>query len=1037
MDETRVRPDGLPEELVAEYLDRLRRGERPSIADFVARRPDLADQIREIFPALALVEEFKPAWGEPSGSVTPAAVPGLSTPLSRLGDFRILREVGRGGMGVVYEAEQESLGRRVALKVLGPNLLSDPKILERFHREARAAARLHHTNIVPVFGVGETQGVHYYVMQLIPGQGLDQVLREVKRAQDGQAPRPGEAPHRPSVERPPSPAVTQLAQSLLSGRFAAGCLDAPGPMTAKPSPGGSDSTVVLTEKLGMDATEGIAVAPAEPPGVAAVGTSSSPSAVLPGGGVLSTVESRRRPYHLSVARIGQQAGQALAYAHLRGIVHRDIKPSNLLLDTSGIVWVTDFGLAKADDDALTNSGDVVGTVRYMAPERFRGEADPRADVYAMGLTLYELLTLRPAFESRDRLQLIESIKSREPKRPRAIDAHIPRDLETIVLKAIDKEPARRYQTATELADDLRRFVEDQPILARQSSILEQVLRWHRRHKVVAALVWTLLVLLTGGLTIMTLLYRDADRERSRAEANFRSAWTAVDDYLTKVSQERILDVPGLQPLRKELVETALGYYREFIKQHENDPDLRSELADAYERVGMITDLIGSRPEAMSAHQEALNLRLTLVSRHPAILKHRQAAAKSLDNIGNLLRVTDRAEEAERAHRQAIEILESLVRDHADAVPFQQDLARSYNNLGVLQKATGRTSEAEQSYRRSIGFLQPLSLRLDDPEITHFLQALAQNYTNLGNLKGESGQMADALEWYQKALPIFEKLTDEHPTVVGFSRDLGKTRGNVGTLHHLAGRSAEAEASYRPAIKIQERLARDHPAVLEFQQDLTRTYLNLGELLQTRSGEAREAMLSYQQAIAILDRLTRDHPEVIAFQQELARGHSGLSEMQRSTGRLQEATQTCRNAITVQERLAREHPEIAEYQRDLSVTYINLGRLLKTTGEPARALSALHGSETLIESLSEPSALDLYDLACARALSGALLAANSSLQAPGESTQPQRFADRAIEALLRAIAAGWTDVDRVEKDDDLASLRARKDFQGLLSKLRHK
>ena len=171
----------------------------------------------------------------------------------------------------------------------------------------------------------------------------------------------------------------------------------------------------------------------------------------------------------------------------RGIVHRDIKPSNLLLDTEGVVWITDFGLAKGDDEGLTQSGDILGTIRYMAPERFRGEGDARADVYALGLTLYELLTLQSGFGSPDRLKLIEQIKTEEPERPRSIDARIPRDLETIVLKAIEKDPKERYRSAEAIGEDLRRFVADEPIRARQVSALERYWRWARRNKVVAAL----------------------------------------------------------------------------------------------------------------------------------------------------------------------------------------------------------------------------------------------------------------------------------------------------------------------------------------------------------------------------------------------------------------------------------------------------------------------------------------------------------------------------------------------------------------------
>ena len=174
-----------------------------------------------------------------------------------------------------------------------------------------------------------------------------------------------------------------------------------------------------------------------------------------------------------MAQIGRQAAQGLAYAHARGIIHRDVKPSNLLLDSSGVVWIADFGLAKADDDGLTATGDILGTIRYMSPERFRGEGDARSDVYALGLTLYELLTLRPGFESSDRLQMIEQIKTEEPPRPRMVDDRIPRDLETIVLKAIEKEPDKRYATADAMAEDLRRYLDDEPVLARRTTAVER------------------------------------------------------------------------------------------------------------------------------------------------------------------------------------------------------------------------------------------------------------------------------------------------------------------------------------------------------------------------------------------------------------------------------------------------------------------------------------------------------------------------------------------------------------------------------------
>ena len=465
------------DQLADEFAARFRRGERPTLKEYTDRYPELAGELRALLPALITVEQVQEIRAEREEA---EHAPSPAPPLSRVGDYRILREIGRGGMGVVYEAEQVSLGRRVALKVLPWQIARDPTSHERFCREARASARLHHTNIVPVFEVGHDGEVHYYAMQFIQGQSLDSVIRELRklrgrsRLERGGPAGPGGPEEGRLGDRGPRGIGTEagLARSLLTGRFArdptgihAG--DSPSPGPGDPAPSGS-----------------------VPP---AVGNT---SAVMPGGTQLSSVESRHRAFHRGVAHIGRQVASALAYAHARGILHRDIKPSNLLLDTDGVVWVSDFGLAKVDDDALTKTGDILGTLRYMAPERFRGRGDARADVYSLGLTLFELLVLRPAFDSPDRLALSEQIQHAEPPRPRSLDSRIPRDLETIVLKAIEKDPGDRYVTAEAMAEDLRRFLGDEPIRARRAGAPERFARWARRHPAVAVL---------GGMLTAVLL----------------------------------------------------------------------------------------------------------------------------------------------------------------------------------------------------------------------------------------------------------------------------------------------------------------------------------------------------------------------------------------------------------------------------------------------------------------------------------------------------------------------------------------------------
>jgi WD40 repeat protein/serine/threonine protein kinase len=487
--------------LAEEFIDRYRRGERPRLREYIDRHPELEADIREAFPAMAMMENI--ALADESLADDEPASRERQRPenLQQLGDYRIVREVGRGGMGVVYEAEQVSLGRHVALKVLPRKMLLDPKQRRRFEREAKAAAKLHHTNIVPVFGVGEHDGLPYYVMQFIQGQGLDEVLHEVKRLQAGG----------PPPASPDRPGRSDLSAAVVARSLVTGAFQPSGEPAASAAGWGSD------------------------PAADAAGSPLSGSSVsLPGQtGVPGRTGSGRKPtYWQSVARIGLQVAEALEYAHRQGVLHRDVKPSNLLLDLQGTVWVADFGLAKADDsENLTHTGDILGTLRYMPPEAFAGRADARGDVYALGLTLYELLALRPAYTVKDRHQLIKQVTEAEPPPLRKLRPEVPRDLETIVHKAIDRDPARRYQTAGELAADLQRFCDDEPIRARRISPAERLGRWCRRNPVLAGMAAGILVLTLGGIGGILWQWQKAERAAaSEWEARRDRERTLTDMY---------------------------------------------------------------------------------------------------------------------------------------------------------------------------------------------------------------------------------------------------------------------------------------------------------------------------------------------------------------------------------------------------------------------------------------------------------------------------------------------------------------------------
>ena len=519
--------------LAEEFVGRFRNGERPSLTEYVSQHPDIADEIRELFPTLAMMEVAGADVGQ-SGSSIDRVSAGVESLPQQLGDYRILREIGRGGMGVVYEAEQISLGRHVALKVLPYHALLDEQQKQRFLREAQAVAGLQHPNIVPVFAIGEHEGIHFYAMQYIHGHGLDEVQREISRLR-----RVSSQPQSPSeqsqgVDNSGLQLSETLALNLLTReheRGSAAVRPTAEEKRGSSQSGGNGSSIL--QALSDSGGNGSSSAAAE-------SSDALSSEILKGGSGITSGAGRSH-YFRSIARVGTQVAEALDYAHGQGVLHRDIKPSNLLLDSRGLVWVTDFGLAKTDqEDDLTHPGDLIGTLRYMAPERFKGWSDPRSDVYSLGLTMYELLTLQPAFGEIDRARLIKQVAHEEPPPPRKLDPHIPHDLETVVLKAIAKESTGRYQSAAEMANDLRRFLAGEPIHARRTPLRERAWLWCRRNSAVASLmglVAVLLVVISVGASLSWIRLREkhdavlgnlnralqAEQEARRAERVARDA----------------------------------------------------------------------------------------------------------------------------------------------------------------------------------------------------------------------------------------------------------------------------------------------------------------------------------------------------------------------------------------------------------------------------------------------------------------------------------------------------------------------------------
>jgi serine/threonine protein kinase len=804
---TRRAATGIDDPALGELMDdiaaRLQAGESVDVEAVIGAHPDQAEQLRRLLPAVRLMAELgeSAAAGDPS---FPLGEEDLDAGRGRLGDYRILREIGRGGMGIVYEAEQVSLWRKVALKVLPFAATMDGRRLQRFLNEARAAACLHHSHIVPVYAVGSERGVHFYAMQLIEGQTLAAV-------------------------------IGRLQSAGAAGTSREACT---------PAPAGAEAGASTAARAAL-MTEG-------PPGGPA--------------------------YHRWAAGLGVQAAEALDYAHQMGIVHRDVKPANLLVDGRGDVWVTDFGLAqfRLGDAGLTLTGDLVGTLRYMSPEQAlakRVGIDHRTDIYSLGVTLYELLALRPAFTGSDRQELLRQIASEEPTRLRRRDRSIPAELETIVLKAMEKNPQERYATAGELADDLRRFLEDRPIRARPARPLQRARRWARRHRPVvwsaAVAALAILVVLAGcvGWVLCDRAARQArvvrevevaleEAQRSQREGKWLAAQAAARraDALLKEDEAEPALAARVQALlgalaREEADSRLVARLEEFrLLQAEVKEDrfvLERALPDyrqAFREYGLRADALTADEAAALLRRRPAAVRGTLVAAldHWLILA-RYKKAPEAGWLEQMLSAadTDPWRQAVRAARQRNDrpALEQLARDVDAAAQPPEELFLldiSLRQRGVREGAVRLLRRAQAAFPGDFWINHDLGMALCGCQPPQYEEAIrfltvavalrpesAGAHLNLGAVFFETGRFDEALEAFRKA-------TERKP-------DYAMAHNNLGLALAQKGDLDKAVAALRQAI--------------ELKPDYAEAHCNLGLTLQ-RQGDVTGALAALKQGHAL-------------------------------------------------------------------------------------------------------------------------------------------------------------------------------------------
>jgi eukaryotic-like serine/threonine-protein kinase len=852
-------PDRDPlDSLADEFAARCRRGESPSIAEYAAAHPCLASRIEELFPAVAMLERWR--IDEEATRRAVAVRDRFARAPERLGDFVIVRELGRGGMGIVYEAEQRSLARRVAVKILPKHVLLLDKHLQRFQREAQTAARLRHTNIVPVFGAGEHEGLHYYVMPLVRGVGLDEVIGALRTSSqsgggDSLAVSPGGESrgavaawrrcrwrrHRAAAEdvRYDSVLAEAIVRRLVADKFPQA---AAGPVGGQPAP--------------------------------------PPRALPPHDGSAA-------PAWRWVAQIGLQAAEALGYAHAQGTLHRDIKPGNLLIDEDGNVSVADFGLARTVERAAASpTSELAGTLRYMAPEQRAGRAEERSDVFALGLTIYELLTLQAAAADPTRGPALDGQTVVLP--PRKFDATIPRDLETIVLKCLAAEPARRYQSAEALASDLRCCLQDQPIRARRVSWRERAGRWWRRNPALAAMSALAGLLLMAVVAIAVRsdvrtrrAYTEATRALAQAETTAQLARQALDSIYDQFAPERAriaahADRPGASrgvphragapiaasPEVAAVLGNLLVYYDRLAEQIPADRRLLLDSLVAARRVGDIRQRLGQLERAEREYRRVADRLAALPA--PADLAVQLERARIDNELGNVCSARCEFGRAHQFHRQALNRLHTVETAHRAAADYRYEFARTcyfLANKRLGAWATRRDSEGRplqtpvgphhfrsSEYRATaIAILEDLTHRQPAEPDYRFLLALCHRLSEIGPPTDRS---IARIAGRRRARQVLEELKTEYPEVADYRYELAVTWATdspgLFPWEDDSVLSATTEVRLLRAMDELDWLVAQRPAIPEYAWYRALVLAKLG-VCQWRSGQLAAAEGWFQQS----------------------------------------------------------------------------------------------------------------------------------------------------------------------------------------------